>query len=344
MDDKTINFLISIKDNIKQLEIKKGKYSPEIVRLKDRFYDLIEKEKKSASETISQTKKKLHKPKETKLLLNKFKSSENIKFLTHDYIGEFDYLIFTKAVKRDLNNILKNNWNIPEQLIARIKAFLEQEKWFRIKNEKKYNYRLSWASKEVQEWCIENKGKHPFKNIRYRDEFIVPFKHSIEIRKGDLPKIFHFIQEKFSELNIEISEALTNAQFYTDVDILEEALIYIFRDIKEIAKPEGNIDITVNFETETIRDDKTARSHRIKIIEIIHNNSKANKNPNDDDFIGGGFNTIKDNLLSLCNWSVKSEYDNKFYIKRILDDNQKSLTEEISKEEVKGFTHILYFY
>ncbi len=332
MDTKRTKFLMCILEDIEKLEKQHGGSNKQIVKLKNKFYDLSCQIKKSKSAQLPLQNKKLHKPKETKLLLSNFQISKNIKYLTHDFSGEFNYNIFIKEVKKDLEKIFRENKNIPEPLETRIRHFVfkPKPKWWRWEKGKKKEYDVGWSSAKVENWCtsVMGEGTHPFNNDLLYNEFIEPFKHTIEIRIGELYNIFSYIDIRYPELNIDLDNNLKNANFYTDVDMLINSLLRIFKGILEHAQAKNLYKVSVSF-----------GGNRIK---IVHHNSEVLKTHKN--ILKGDFLEIKDKTLkSLCNWSIEAVFTDGTYRFNILDDKNKPEYEKINYK-IKGFTHILSFY
>lgn len=293
-------------------------------------------------------KTRKHKPKQTLSFLKLFDTSKGIKFLTHDWNdNDFNREKLILTVRKEFEDA-KKQYSIPNTILSRFQnfAFEENPKWFIFENGIKHDFELGWSSKKIIEWCNNpmNKGISPFRNYEFLDKMIMPFKHSIEIRKGDLPKILEYILKEqlklYNDFNITMS--VKNAQFYTEVEEFVRGLRCLFKPFSDIAKSNNCYDIDINYVK------KQENDLSVRVITITHKNSRPGKSSNDDDLLKGDLKEAKAFFTGLCNWSIEAEFEDGMKRVDLLNDNKVAKGEgfdsiDIIKEE-KGFTHILSFY
>ena len=210
-----------------------------------------------------------------------------------------------------------------------------------------------WSERTFVEWYKKKENHHPWKSEKWKTEMILPFKESIEIRSGNLggiidEAIVYSLEESKNSFNFQInSEALNTAEFYTDVDLLGQALIHIFSTIKDMAEKNFIFDISVNYINETLK------GGVFKKIVITHINSEATKNSNDPNFVKGDLKTIRNHLWGLCNYEVQAKFPDGYKRKLISSDDSKDFEKHIkgnssiqieNESSVTGFSHILKFY
>ena len=284
-----------------------------------------------------------HKPKDTLAFLKLFDSSEGIKFLTHGWADdEFDREAIVTIAKKEFE-AAKNEFSIPDAILSRFEnfAFKEKPEWFFYKNGKKQPYTLGWSSKEVIDWCNApmTRGQSPYVNTRFFDYMIKPFKHSIEIRDGDLPQILDVLKKKLKQqddkFNITIN--VENAQFYTNVDEFERGLKCLFNTFPQRAKENNCYDIDISYEKKW--------ADNLCLITITHKGSLPNKHSIDKNLIKGDLAGAKKHFTGLCDWSIEAKFLDGLKRVIILEDGNFNTPEvkEIEKKEI-GFTHILTFY
>lgn len=294
-----------------------------------------------------------HKPKQTKTLLSNFSSTDGgIKNLTHSFnYGFIDYDKFIKQCKEEFIQGKKNFPDVPNALLTRIEqfAFANKPAWFIRKGKQRVEKHLGWSEEEFVFWYKTNQT-HPANNAKYNDKMIIPFKESIQVRAdtGNLIRMIEDLKfsifDKNSLINVNVSDRVKSAQFYTDVDNLGQAIYHIFIMIKHMS--------VINFCDEVDIDYKI--NNNFKELLITHIDSKSNKDTNDFDFIGGDMNGVKNSLWGLCNYDIAGQFLNGCYRKVILSDNINELEKKKGKwagknfpincQDIKGFTHVLKFY
>ena len=146
------------------------------------------------------------------------------------------------------------------------------------------------------------------------------------------------IIESFSSYNFSLKN-LDKADFYTKVMVVRNRLKEVSKDM---ADHDAYKDILIEYKpgldgdyfTRQIRITQKGSYSAKPIDEVI---SKYN-------IEGAFFYENADKLRGYCNWSVESLWDEKPYRWNILKDTDTKETEEIEKDAVPGFTHILTFY
>ena len=292
-----------------------------------------------------ETKEKVrrHQPKHTLSFLKLFDTSEGIKFLTHGWnSNDFNRETIINIAKKEFENA-KKQYSIPDTILSRFEhfAFKENPDWFIFEKGKIKHYTLGWSSRETIEWCNKpmNEGTSPFENANFFDNMIKPFKHSIEVRQGDLPKIIQDVLmgklKPYEKFKINIAKSLKNATFYTEIDGFTRGLRYLFDSFSEKAEINKCYDIDINYEKK--------KDSGLRIITITHRKSLPEKATTDNDLLKGGLKAAKKHFSGLCNWSIEAKFTDGLKRIDILNDNEIPKIQTISKEEI-GFTHILSFY
>ncbi len=285
-----------------------------------------------------------HKPVDvTRFLLN-FRSSEGLKFLTHDYDkpgSVFDYNKIIAISKNEFKE-LSTEFIVPVNLLSRINqfAFGDPSKawWFN-----RLPYKLNWQSHELLSWMEANPITHPINNEVFEKGFITPFKKSIEIKAPDLEYIFknklaENLASKYLSFDIELID-LDKANFYTNVDALQVGISYIFKSINQRFKNSNKIRI------EFLR--KADDEGRKRIIKIIHLDSKCDKPLDKKDLFQGDLLEAEKAFFGICDWSIisKSPDDSVNKLNVLFDINSNKMPKEkIEESLIEGFTHILTFY
>lgn len=318
---------------------------------------IIDKDLSAKQVSIAKSKT-LHKPLETKNFLSLFNNSDSLKFLTHRFNdGKRDYDEFLCSCKSEFAMAINQYGNVPFALIRRIEEFTFSEKpeWFIRKGNQIISPGKGWSEKSFIEWYKKGINSHPSSDSKWNKEMIVPFKNTIEVKAGSLPVI---IQEainlsfgnslnNFSIFPKELNEStLTEAEFYTDVDKLQNALFLIFSTIKEFADKNLCFEIKISFENETIKGGK------FKKLIITHVDSNPIKQSSDPAFAKGDLKSIQLNLWGLCNYEITGKFPDGYRKRVFLTDDigeykdyvepKKSIF--IDSENVDGFSHVLKFY
>lgn len=330
-----INPIDSAKGKIKlkrKIIIDKGEYLP-----LEEFLENNEKEEKE----IDLSK---HKPVDvTRFLLN-FRSSEGLKFLTHDYdkpgsVFDYDKII---AISKSEFKELSTEFILPVNLLARINqfAFGDPSKawWFN-----KVPYKLNWQSPELLSWMEVNPITHPIKNEDFEKGFITPFKKSIEIKAPDLEYIFknklaENLASKYLSFDIDLID-LDKANFYTNVDALQVGISYIIKAINQ--RFDNSNKIRVEFSR------KADEEGRKRMIKIIHVGSVCNKPLDKKELFQGDLLEAEKALFGICDWSIisKSSDDSINKLNVLFDINSNKMPKEkIEDSLIEGFTHVLTFY
>lgn len=301
---------------------------------------------------ISKLKTKKHKPKDTYELLNYFSSTDGgMKNLTHSFnFGFIAYEDLMKKCREEFEQGRKKYPDVPEALLKRIEefAFSESPDWYIMRGDEKIQKKIGWAEPTFVKWYKENQT-HPANDAYYNSDMIVPFKETIQVRSdiGNLIKLINELSDKVFQKETKpiIKEAIHTAQFYTDVDRLGLAIYHIFTAIKQASSKNFCDEVEIDFE---IQDG-------VKIIKIVHIDSKPTKSVNDFDFLGGDLGSVKNNLWSLCNYDILAKFQEGEFRKVILSDKpietekNEATGKWIGKNykiegRVKGFTHVLKFY
>lgn len=300
------------------------------------------KEKEFEEKEIDLSK---HRPMDVNEFLSKFKNSDGLKYLTHDYDKPgtpFDYERILKTAKKEFDDF-SEELTFPKPLFGRIKQFAfagdpSENWWFNGKS-----YKLNWKSPELIQWIENNPGTHPIRNGVFERDLIDPFKKSIEIKAPELEKLVEdkLIKNLGSEYTLfDVNKVdLGKANFYTDVDALQRGLSFLIKAIKQRSKNSKKVRIKFSR--------KSDQEGRKKIIEIIHLGSKSSKPLDDEDFLGGDLLEAKNCFFGICDWSIisKSTEDSINKLNILFDiESDKKPKEKIDDSLIEGFTHTLTFY
>ncbi len=299
--------------------------------------------KNTGTDTENSIEENIHAPKDTAAFLSSFNDPNGFKFLTHDYDPDasMDYDQLMKLVREKFKEST-SKYKIPKKLFALMAAFLfggknphgEKRTWLDCDGKfQESNY----ASKEWIEWAKNNPKSHLLENPSF-NKTIQKFRSTIRLVKPALVEIIKRQAAKHADLDIQTKD-LEKADFYTYVWVLENGIRRILNDISNRAK--NHPQIIISFERQ-FNDD-----YSLRIIKICHKGSESSSL---DEVVkkfeagGGAFNEIKKTLIGYCNWSVEALWDG--FPKRwnILDDTQSERIEDISKDNVQGFTHILTYF
>lgn len=285
-------------------------------------------------------------PKQTYEFLSLFtKNDGGLKNLTHDFnYGYIEYDDFIKNCRHEFEEAKRRFPKVPKSLVRRIEefAFSDTPKWFIREGKVKKEIEEGWSKPSFIEWYKENKI-HPSKDTLYNNEMIIPFKESIQVR-ADTGNLLRMIN-RLSDLTfgtppcckVQIMDSVKNAQFYTNVDNLGQAIYQIFSTTKYFSEKNFCDTITIDYHIEK----------EMKILSFCHENSNPTKNASDKDYLGGDTTTIKTSLSGLCNYEIIANFPDGTFRKIILSDNYEEFKKgiiPIDKLTVRGYTHVLKFY
>lgn len=290
-------------------------------------------------------KSHVHRPKDTYMFLSLFGGEDyGIKNLTHDFNGDFpDYDEFLATCEKQFDDAKKSFPHAVSSVVKRIEqfAFNTNPEWYTCGWSRKKEYHLGWKKKEVKEWCIENR-LHPKHNETFNKEMITPFKNIIQVRAdtGNLKDTINDLKEDVfgNFCKVDVKDSVVDANFYTDVDSLANAIQIIFKMIKERAERTLKTDIVIDYEL----------SGSWKNLIITHKDSVSTKLPEDKDYLGGDMKSLRNVLWNLCNFEVRSlTQDGRAFKKTIMNENRNLLgkVEYLSNpNNIEGFSYILKFY
>jgi len=265
-----------------------------------------------------------HDPKRLTEILKKFSSSENLKYTNHPWDG--DGLTYEKFIKDALT------------------GFDE------IKNDLKELAPTLYE--KLNEYIFSEENKNKWLDDDSRGEIQKEIKHLIVIKNDDndltLSEIFMNIQDTYQgkieskDLSISLEGNIGSPPFdkiFLNRGGLSSALSIIFKDIV-VRKDDNNKKINVT----CIEDDAT-----LIVIKITYEGATSSKSAEElkETIVnnGGNFAIIKDNLTSVCDWSIETVCkDGKGYHIEYLHNDGDDATLTCSSEKPIGFTHILRFY
>jgi hypothetical protein len=356
--DKERFFLLA-KEELKTIDVGSEGIIKRLNEVEENIVKRLEKEgsiseSKETDSSSKSTNRMYHRPKETKSFLALFNNSEGIKYLTHKFNSDKpEYDDFINLCNREFEENKKKYPNTSGKLLKRIEEFTFKEipDWYIRNGKEKKFFKMGWSEPSFVEWYKQT-NIHPALDAKWNEEMLIPFKESIEVRAGNLYSIVEQTL-KYADVSDEVFEimlkkdSLNTAEFYTDVDSFQQSLFLIFTMIKERARKNLKICISIDYENETLHEGD------FKKMIITHIDSKATKISCDPEFAKGDFNSIIKNLWGLCNYEIQAEFPDGYYKRIFLTDDSKEYrnyvlpNKAISIEDtniVKGFTHILKFY
>lgn len=231
--------------------------------------------------------------------------------MTHKFNdGKRNYYSFIDLCKQEFEKAKEEYKNVPNALLSRIEefSFSENPKWYVRKGNNKIYPRKGWSEKSFVEWYKKDTSIHPGLDAKWNKEMIIPFKETVEVRAGNLTGIINeaiALALGGSSDNFIVNknkEELDLAEFYTDVDMFQQAIFHVISTIKDRAEKNFCFEIKVNYENQTLA------GGDFKVITITHVNSEATKNSNDPSFAKGDLKTIQNNLWGLCNYDIIAKF------------------------------------
>lgn len=285
-------------------------------------------------------------PKQTYEFLSFFSQNDGgLKNLTHDFnYGYIDYDVFMAQCRKEFEEGKEKYPKVSKRLLARIEAFAFKESpdWYIRRGKEKETIEYGWSKPSFVEWYKTNRI-HPSRDTFYNKEMIIPFKESIQVRAdtGNLKRLLDsLVSMVFGEIpscKVSVSDNLKDAQFYTDVDSLGQALYQIFSTIKEYSEKNFCDEVEVDYYTEG----------EYKVLTVTHVDSKPTKRANDKDYSGGNTNAIRNQLMGLCNYEICAVFPDGPFRKIILSDNYNVFKKGLipmDANTIKGYTHKMLFY
>ena len=281
--------------------------------------------------------------------LNDVKSYKELYFCNHNLYNLIRYFIYKPKPELDEQGIPKYGWrNFPEIKIGWQFPNNLLINWCR------ENYDNQDIKKTAFEYSLtkEFKPQKPIKGkiITTFENVADVFKTEIQFRDNYLFNELQKRQNKMKDFEFVDIENFENLDFYTYTSGVLSAIDTILNEIKrnETAK---TIYFSFKFQNDEL------------IIDITHFNSYANRKLNQNNllhFLGGGLNSIATDLISLCNFSVISKFNdtnNKDFNAElcILHNDTKAIWERKglkltsqpilieTTEEIRGFTYRLKF-
>jgi len=280
VDDKTKERLINlISKEFEKTGIVEVEIFERLTRIEEMLFGGDETQKKEKGFQV-----KLHKPKETKNFLSLFNNSDGLKYLTHKFNdGKRDYNSFIDLCKQEFERAKQEYKNVPIALLKRIDefAFSENPEWYIRKGKEKIYPKKGWSEKSFIEWYENKFNIHPGLDAKWNKEMILPFKETIEVRAGNLTGIIDEAitlalgESKDNFIINRNNEELNLAEFYTDVDMFQQAIFHIISTIKDRAEKNFCFEIKIRYNNQTLEEGD------FKVITITHINSEATKKSND---------------------------------------------------------------
>ena len=286
-----------------------------------------------------------HNPQKLSIFLQKFSSNEKLKYSNHTWDSTLSYDDFMKDLKKEFDEMSDELEILSPTLYENINKFLF------IDDEKYVGWSSQIIKEEITKGVLPNNIELDTTNQDFKTfiEAIDNFKSLLVIKQSDknLKLLKRFTKIK-KDLQLDIKIDLNNLKkdkidkFFTDTIRFEKALKLILEDINAQGE-ETKKDVII--EANTIEDGEIVE---IKIIHLDSSSSKtadALKETINDN--GGTFESIYNNLRSVCDWSIETtcQDEGRYRIDYLYPeiDNTKPHCTKI-EDSIKGFTHILRFY
>jgi len=294
-----------------------------------------------------------HNPRELVKILSNFTRDTPMKYTTHDW----DFGSINNTEHKDFKGFLgaiKKQWRKLEEELSELSPSLHKKVYNFLLNENKDtdgwfgkdNISIGWSSLDgLDSWCNDGNKPSKFnldqsyivdnKEISTFGDIINLFKQEIEIRKEHnmLEKIFIDIENELADNFSVETKHFREKNFYTDIQTFKEALSNIFSEIQKREFPEIQIKAI----------DETGDYIDISIIQI---GSLAQQSSNNmlQEVENGNFQSIKELLINLCDWSIESSFEGENFRVNYLRSDKNILAIEPLDYDPIGFTYRLRFY
>lgn len=126
--------------------------------------------------------------------------------MTHRFNGDVpEYDDFIKNCKKEIEEQENEYPDTSDKIMDRIREFASSEKpkWYITNGKEKKEINTGWSCPNFKDWYEKNK-KHPADDKYWNEAMIIPFKNSVEIRSGNLPKYLKTFKTNISTLNLKI--------------------------------------------------------------------------------------------------------------------------------------------
>lgn len=325
------------KERIMNLWLKENKINYKNETKKNSGSPLVERNGQKTKNVNNLLKHKKHTPKFTADFMSLFNRRDGFKYLTHNYDNSRMTLNeFVTEVKKTFEKY-RYEKRLPGSLRYLMNMFINGGEWKDFEGKKCSE---GYSSDNWIKWSEQNENMHPIMDIGGIEKIIQRFRHTIRIVSPDLLNVIELISQKFPAIEFDYSDQnLGKADFYTNVYILRWGL---FGLIKDMADHKDYKNIKIEYKPGFDGD------YFIRQIIITQIGSFSQK-PIDDvvekfKSEGGFFAENADKLMGYCNWSVESLWDGKPFRWNILKEESDREIEQIEKESITGFSHILTFY
>lgn len=325
------------KERIMNLWLKENKINYKNESKKNSGSSLVERNGQKTKNVNNLLKHKKHTPKFTADFLSLFNRREGFKYLTHNYDNSGMTLKELLSQAKSVFKTYENSENLPVSLRALMYRFINGGEWTDFE-EKKCSE--GYSSDNWIKWSEQNDNMHPIMDIGGIELIIQRFRHTIRIVAPDLLDVIEIITQKFPAFEFDYNaQNLGKADFYTNAFILRRAL---FGMIKDMVDHKDHKNIKIEYRPGFDGD------YFIRQIVITQIDSFSQKSI--DDVIekfkseGGFFAENANKLIGYCNWAVESLWDGKPLRWNILKEENVEELEQIEKDRIKGFSHILTFY
>ena len=369
-DDHKVLIQQVIEGKLNYLKMVKGESDTTLITLQNKYQNCISIKYKPyiipkiTRKKISNINIEKHQPLELVKMLQVFTLEEPLKATTHpENWGDNNYDEFMQDIRAAWSSINLKNKNSFSRLRAKINHFLFSQKLGTLDpNGKeltwgKNNIKFGWSSPALEKWCKGNKNI-PY-SYCFESEFVSPtkglkinnfldviqnFKKEIEIRSDNNSLLILLSEAKEQACGKEITlcfgeyeEAINNARFFSNVEWLIKGLTAIFFSIYS----KKNYGIIVNVEIHDSEDFKyydLIINHMDTSLEMKPKNLV--KRINED---RGSLSTIKSYFISVCDFSIRFNYNNNNYEVDILSESSDTVLSKIDTK-VNGFEYRLRFY
>jgi hypothetical protein len=299
----------------------------------------------SAALTFDGIRRK-HTPQVTANFYALFGVPSGLKFLTHDFDPDSEMTM--EKLLAQVKQIMENyKYRCPQSTYLLLNYFIGasnksdglgekqfvEHKWLDYQGQK---HTMNWQ--KMMPWGHLHPGLHPVNAPEYNSE-IQTFRNTVRLEKPHLQRLIQSLLNDPALKTLDVRmDAVDKADFYTNVYCLRQILL---RVLKDIAQRDDRAKVNISYKRSALQD------YRLCQICVTHEGSVANEFNEVRTKLqksGGAMFGLMKCCQSYCDWTVEAAFEDGGRRWRILDSTQKPEVENLSEQEVRGFSHIFTFY
>jgi hypothetical protein len=287
-----------------------------------------------------------HQPQATADFYALFGVPSGLKFLTHDFDPDSE-MTMEKLLMQVQQIIAKHKNSCPPSTYLLLNYFiggsnnadnlggeqLVEHKWLDYQGQE---HTMNWQM--MMPWGHLHPGLHPVNSPEYNPEIQI-FRNTVRLER---PHLQNLIQSLLNDpvlktLDVHM-DAVDKADFYTNVFYLRQILL---RVLKDIAQRDDRAKVSISYHRSALQ------AYRLCQIRVTHEGSVANEFNDVRTKLqksGGAMFGLMKCCQSYCDWTVEAAFEDGGRRWRILDSTQQPEVENLSDQEVSGFSHIFTFY